>query len=46
MHWLINYENKTNKCYEDMRIYYIVDVVSLLHVSATYCENDHNRFIE
>ena len=32
---MINYENKTNKYYADTRIYYTIDVVSLLHVSAT-----------
>jgi len=43
---MINYENKTNKCYDDTRIYYTIDAVSLLHVSATYCENHDYRFIE
>jgi hypothetical protein len=32
---------KPASVYEDMTIYYTIDVVSLLHVSATYCGHLH-----
>jgi hypothetical protein len=28
---------KPTSAYEDMRIYYTVDVIRLIHVSVTYC---------
>jgi len=30
-------EIKPQTAYEDIRIYYTIDLISLLHVSATYC---------
>jgi hypothetical protein len=33
---MIHYDNKTS-AYEDMRIYYTIYVVSLLHISTDYC---------
>jgi hypothetical protein len=35
---MIHSENKTS-AYEDMRVYYTIDVESLLHISTNYCGN-------
>jgi len=37
---------KSETAYEDMSIYYTIDVVSLLHVSATYRGHLQGGFFE
>ena len=37
MHWWFIMRIKPTSAHEDMRIYYTIDVVSLLHVLTTYC---------
>ena len=37
MYWLFIMRIKPTSAHEDMWIYYAIDVVSLLHVLATYC---------
>lgn len=33
---MINYSNKTTSAYKDTCVYYTIDVLNLLHVSATW----------
>jgi hypothetical protein len=40
------YENKTNKCHEIIRIYYIIIVVIFLYVSVTFCGHLQGVFLE